>query len=194
MVMPARFSRSLNHPQRTGHPEMHQQIAGSGLKKQVFTATLNRDNVLACQRRPQVVRNRPTQARIAHNDALNLASYTVGFNAPAGCFNFRQLGHSDDISVLLSGKKPKPKQKTPAMAGVSCEVLVGRGRLLDLAFLVHDVFAHHGIVLFHFQLVRRGPLVFIRSIEVACTGGGIHSDLVSHCNSPLDLFAASANV
>ena len=68
------------------------------------------------------------------------------------------------------------------------------GRLLDLAFLVHDVFAHHGVVLFHFQLVWRGPLVFVRGIEVTCTGGGIHSDLVSHRNSPLNLFAASANV
>jgi hypothetical protein len=56
------------------------------------------------------------------------------------------------------------------------------------------VLARNRVVLFHFELVRRSSLVLVRGIEMACTSGRIHSDLVSHGNSPLNLFTASANI
>jgi hypothetical protein len=61
------------------------------------------------------------------------------------------------------------KQKTPAIA----RVLQGSTKaktLLDLAFLIHDMLARHGIVLLHFQLVWSGTLVLVSGIEVTCTG------------------------
>ena len=79
------------------------------------------------------------------------------------------------------------------MAGVFYTALEVR-RLLDFAFLIHNMLACHGIVLFHFEFIRRGSLVFIRGIEMTCTRGRVHSDLLSHDNSPLDLFAASADI
>jgi hypothetical protein len=56
------------------------------------------------------------------------------------------------------------------------------------------VFADHGIVLFHFELVGGGSLVLVRGIEMAGTRGRIHSDFLSHRFSPLNLFTASANI
>jgi hypothetical protein len=79
------------------------------------------------------------------------------------------------------------------MAGVSFTVLEV-GQLLDFAFLIHNVLASHWVVLFHFEFIRRGTLVFIRGIKMACTSGRVHSDLFSHDNSPLNLFAASAHI
>ena len=67
-------------------------------------------------------------------------------------------------------------------------------RLFDFAFLVHDMLANHWVIFFHFQLVGRGSLVFVRGVEMACASGRIHSDLFSHRYSPLYLFAASSNV
>ena len=64
-----------------------------------------------------------------------------------------------------------PKTKTPAIAGVFGMVLVGEWRLLDLAFLIHDVLACHRVVLFHFKLVRCRTLVLIRGVKVPGTRG-----------------------
>jgi hypothetical protein len=45
-------------------------------------------------------------------------------------------------------------------AGIRCV-------LLDLTFLVDHVLPRNGIILLHFQLIGRSPLVFIRSVKVA---------------------------
>jgi hypothetical protein len=97
------------------------------------------------------------------------------------------------VTLLGAGGTKPHKQKTPAMAGVSFTVLEV-GRLLDLTFLVHHVFAHDRIVFFPFEFVRCSSLVLVRGIEVPCTSGRVHSDFVSHGNSPLNLFAASADI
>ena len=44
------------------------------------------------------------------------------------------------------------------------------GRLFDLAFLIRNVLTHYRIKFFEFQLLRRGPLVFGRGIEMASAG------------------------
>lgn len=67
-------------------------------------------------------------------------------------------------------------------------------RLFDFAFLVHDMLANHWVIFFHFQLVGRGSLVFVRGVEMACASGRIHSDLFSHGYSPLNLFTASTYI
>jgi hypothetical protein len=67
-------------------------------------------------------------------------------------------------------------------------------QLLDFAFFINDVFSNHGVVHFLLEFVRGSALVFVRGIEVARASGRIHADLVSHCPSPLNLFAASANI
>ena len=64
-----------------------------------------------------------------------------------------------------------PKTKTPAIAGVFEVVLIWERRLLDLAFLVHDMLARHRVVLFHFKLVRCRTLILIRGVKVTGTRG-----------------------
>jgi hypothetical protein len=68
-------------------------------------------------------------------------------------------------------------------------------RLLDLAFLVHDVLAHYRIVFLHFQFVRRRALVLVSRIEVPGAGTGIHANFFSHTFSlitlPISLFVAN---
>jgi hypothetical protein len=91
-------------------------------------------------------------------------------------------------------RKTAPPSKKPRLCRGFLNGAYKGGQLLDLAFLIHYVFANDGVVLFHFELVRRSSFVLIRGIEMTCTGGGIHSDLVSHRNSPLNLFAARANL
>jgi hypothetical protein len=72
-------------------------------------------------------------------------------------------------------------------------------QLLDLAFLVHDVLAHDGIVFLYFHFRGHVLLVFIGRIEVTGAGRGSQADLVSralgHCsNPPLYFFAACPQV
>jgi hypothetical protein len=56
------------------------------------------------------------------------------------------------------------------MAGVSCTDPKDR-LLFDFAFLIHNVFAHHRIVLFHLELIRRGTLVLVCGIKMSRTSG-----------------------
>src|SRR5690606_17624886 len=73
------------------------------------------------------------------------------------------------------------KEKGPpkrAFHAVSCPSPLGHA-LLDLAFLVDHVLAHHGIVLLHFHLARRVLLVLVGRVVVAGAGGGDQADLVA---------------
>ena len=51
--------------------------------------------------------------------------------------------------------------------------------LLNLAFLVHHVLAHDGVVLFDLHFSRRVFLVFIGRVEVARSCSGIQADFIS---------------
>jgi hypothetical protein len=90
------------------------------------------------------------------------------------------------------GVRVSPKQKPRLEPGFCADPV--EKCLLDLTFFVHDVLAYDGIVLFHFKFVRRGALVFVRGIKMSGTSGGIHSDFLSHGNSPLNDFTARADI
>ena len=64
-----------------------------------------------------------------------------------------------------------PKTKTPAIAGVFEVMLIWEWRLLDFAFLIHDMLARYRVVLFHFKLVRCRALILIRGVKVPGTRG-----------------------
>ena len=86
------------------------------------------------------------------------------------------------------------------------ETRKGNDGLLDFGFLVRDMLASLGIELDDFDLFRRSPLVFGRSIEMTGTRGGFQFDFFSACFSHnknlskkepkigLDFFAASAKI
>ena len=61
-----------------------------------------------------------------------------------------------EVPHYLSGKK------NPGMSGAGIRCV-----LLDLTFLVDHVLPRNGIILLHFQLIGRSPLVFIRGVKVA---------------------------
>jgi len=64
-------------------------------------------------------------------------------------------------------------------------VLRGGGRFLfDLGFLVHDVLADLGIKLLDLHLSGHGAFVLGSGIEVAGSGTGYESDLITHDISP----------
>src|SRR5690606_40971994 len=80
----------------------------------------------------------------------------------------RVPGAGAPASPVRYKEKGPPKR---AFHAVSCPSPLGHA-LLDLAFLVDHVLAHHGIVLLHFHLVRRVLLVLVGRVEVAGAGGG----------------------
>lgn len=61
--------------------------------------------------------------------------------------------------------------------------------LLDLAFLVFDVLAHDGVVLFNDHLFGHCTCVFLRDVEMPGPRGGVQADLdggrLRHISYPL---------
>ena len=84
------------------------------------------------------------------------------------------------------------RQKKPArQAGFQILFRIG---LLDLAFLVHDVFTHDRVILFDFHFSGGILLVFVGGIEMPFSCGGIQADLVSRTFSHDDLPLKYLNV
>src|SRR5690606_9491127 len=73
-------------------------------------------------------------------------------------------------------RKRRPEGRLFSSAPVAC--------LLDLAFLVDHVLAHHRVELLHLKLLGHGALVLGRGVEMPRAGAGDHADLVSHGNAP----------
>jgi hypothetical protein len=92
---------------------------------------------------------------------------------------------ADDHQKISTQKKPATR------AGF--QILVRTG-LLDLAFLVHDVFTHDRVVFFDFHFSGSIFLVFVGRIEMPCSCGGIQADLVSRAFSHDDLPLEYLNV
>jgi hypothetical protein len=51
--------------------------------------------------------------------------------------------------------------------------------LLNLGFLVHHVFADHGIVFLHLHFFRSVPLVLVRGVKVTGFSGRHQADFIS---------------
>jgi hypothetical protein len=56
--------------------------------------------------------------------------------------------------------------------------------LFDFRFLVDHVLARDRVEFFHLQLVGRGALILVGSVEVSCAGTGNHLDFVAHGSNP----------
>lgn len=64
------------------------QRTGLGAQQQVLGAALDADDALSGQAHVQVFGNRPAQAPLAHDHALDALAFEVGGDAPAGGFDF----------------------------------------------------------------------------------------------------------
>ena len=93
MVVPGDGVPPPDHPQRTGHAQVHQCNSRGSLEQQVLGATLNRQDDLPGHTGCQGVRHRPAQTRFAHYHRAHRAPATEGFDTAAGGFNLGQFGH-----------------------------------------------------------------------------------------------------
>ncbi len=79
---------ALHQPQAAGHAQVADQRTGLGAQQQVLGAALDADDALSGQAHVQVFGNRPAQAPLAHDHALDALAFEVGGDAPAGGFDF----------------------------------------------------------------------------------------------------------
>jgi hypothetical protein len=87
--------------------------------------------------------------------------------------------------AVVSNKKP----------GITGFIGIWRAdQSFDLAFLVNHMLADHRVEFLDFHLFRHISLVLGRGVEMTGAGAGNELDLVTHCDAPLDLFAAGADI
>jgi hypothetical protein len=73
-----------------------------------------------------------------------------------------------------------PHIKKPGEAGFFCCPDCRPEALLDLGFLVRDVFANNRIKFLYFHLFRHSALVLGRGVVVTGTGAGDKFDFITH--------------
>ena len=96
---------------------MDQQPAGGKAQQQVFGATLDAEQGLACQQLVEMVRNGVAQAWLADARAIAALALELGGDAPAGCFNFGQFGHVRGLEAGLLGFGKAPNIGEPYCSG-----------------------------------------------------------------------------
>jgi hypothetical protein len=161
VIVFVRFIIFSANSQRARHTQVDHQPAGFEDDQQVLCPPLYISYPLPTGLL-HVICHRPAQIRITHPYIADGAAKQDRGNSPESGFNFGQFGHLEPVNkydALLGSKNKKPAMAAGLMNN-------NPEALFDLRFLVHNVFAHDGIVLFQFNFFRRIFLVFIGCVKV----------------------------
>ncbi len=98
---------------------MDDQCAGFGLDQQVLGAPLDGLDALTGQAHIEVFRNRPAQAPVAHQHAVDALTDQVRLDATTGSFDFWEFRHGRrwiqrrdaDLSRPAPGRQPTPSSR-----------------------------------------------------------------------------------
>ncbi len=86
--------RSVRHQREAPrHAQMHQQVARFEIEEKVFAAATDGEDLPVAKLALEAARHRPSQARVAHHDPVDVAPHDVGQKPAARRLDFGKLRH-----------------------------------------------------------------------------------------------------